>query len=220
MSRRRHRHRGPGAAATTLFAVECPGCRAHVAVPRTLAGHVAACPACRATFLVPQPEPEEPRLSDAFDRPRRKRRTPRSSDPVAEPLAGGSASPPAPSPPHRAEQPEFVEPPPPRSRGRHDTPPAVAGAAARVSAPVHAADPVATVGPGAEHRPPHAETASAALAFREPVKTIRDGDTDIELRQLTPEERRSRRARRNLLLLVVGAALLVALAVLLGRGGR
>jgi hypothetical protein len=54
-----------------------------------------------------------------------------------------------------------------------------------------------------------------ALAFREPVKTILHGDQVLELRQLTPEERRLRRTRRNVLILVIGAALLVTLVMAL-----
>lgn len=39
-----------------LFVVECPTCRAAVAVKRTRAGSAAACPACSAGFLVPEPQ--------------------------------------------------------------------------------------------------------------------------------------------------------------------
>lgn len=73
---------------------------------------------------------------------------------------------------------------------------------------------------GPDDQRPDAAFSSAELAFREPVKTIRSGGAEIELRRLTPEERRLRRARRNLLFLVVGAALLVALVTLLGQGRR
>lgn len=46
---------GPGAPAT--FAVECPGCRAHLAATAMLAGGPAVCPTCRTEFLVPRVAP-------------------------------------------------------------------------------------------------------------------------------------------------------------------
>lgn len=233
MSRRRPRHRSPAFTGTTPIAVECPACRAHVAVPPELVGRAAGCPACRTAFLVPKPEREAPLTTESPDRPKRKRRQPLpagpstdassgASDPATtEPAPVGESRPAAPAAgeqqPRREDPVVFTEPPPPRARGRHGTAADAAGVGAAAD---HAADPDTPAASGVGQRRPDAASDSGALAFREPVKTIRDGDTEIELRQLTPEERRSRRTRRNLLLLVVGATLLVALATLLGRGNR
>lgn len=49
----------PGPDAPANFAVECPGCRAHLAATAMLAGGRAVCPICRAEFLVPRAAPTE-----------------------------------------------------------------------------------------------------------------------------------------------------------------
>lgn len=54
------------------------------------------------------------------------------------------------------------------------------------------------------------------LEFREPVRTIRQGDTVIEIRRLTPQERSSRRFRRNLMMIVVCVSILLAIVVIFG----
>jgi hypothetical protein len=54
------------------------------------------------------------------------------------------------------------------------------------------------------------------LEFREPVRTVRHGDTVIEIRRLTPEERRARRFRRNLMMIVIGVSILMAIVVIFG----
>ncbi len=54
------------------------------------------------------------------------------------------------------------------------------------------------------------------LTFREPVRTIRQGDTVIELRRLTPEERKVRRFRRNLMMIVVAVSILLAIVLIFG----
>ena len=56
---------------------------------------------------------------------------------------------------------------------------------------------------------------ASELAFSEPVRTIRHGDTVIEIRRLTPEERRARRFRRNVLMVVVGVSILLTTYLLL-----
>jgi len=56
---------------------------------------------------------------------------------------------------------------------------------------------------------------ASELTFSEPVRTIRHGDTVIEIRRLTPEERRARRFRRNLLMVVVGVSILLTTYLLL-----
>lgn len=60
---------------------------------------------------------------------------------------------------------------------------------------------------------------ASELAFSEPVRTIRHGDSVIEIRRLTPEERQARRFRRNVLMIVVGVSILLAVVILLGVGG-
>jgi len=61
---------------------------------------------------------------------------------------------------------------------------------------------------------------ASELVFAEPVRTIRSGNTVIEIRRLTPEERRSRRVRRNILMIVIGFSILLMVVILLGVGGR
>ena len=60
---------------------------------------------------------------------------------------------------------------------------------------------------------------AAELAFSEPVRMIRHGDSVIEIRRLTPEERQARRFRRNVVMIVVGVSILLAVVILLGVGG-
>lgn len=108
----------------------------------------------------------------------------------------------------------FAEPPPPSTRRRADEKLPITTAVE--TAPTSAADDEYVRVP-----PPTPDAGvPRELAFHEPVKTIRSGGAEIELRRLTPEERRARRARRNLLMLVIGAAILVALVVTLGKTGR
>jgi hypothetical protein len=82
-------------------------------------------------------------------------------------------------------------------------------AAPHQAAPQAAGDDLPVVG-GTPLSPTAAE-----LAFSEPVLTIRQGNEVIEIRRLTPEERRARRSRRNLLMIVVGVSILLATYVLL-----
>jgi hypothetical protein len=189
MSSRRRKRDRPDAGALQAFAVECPACRTHAAVARSLVGRAARCPSCTATFLVPTPESAEA--------------------PVNEPLV-------------------FSEPPPPSTRraAEEPHPTAVAPDAAATTTPFDTAgDDAPTSSPleqsAAASTPPTTDsTAADGLAFHDPVKMIRVGGAEIELRRLTPEEKRIRRARRNVLILLVGAALLVALAVILGGHAR
>lgn len=60
------------------------------------------------------------------------------------------------------------------------------------------------------------EPTDAELALREPVRLIRQGDTLIEIRRLTPQERRARRFRRNLMMIVIGASILFAIVMVFG----
>lgn len=246
MSRRRRRER-PIFAARGTFAVECPGCRQALGVVPDLVGRVAGCPLCDGAFLVPDPEAAEAAddsagrwpdrgvaRGDARERPAA---APRSAAAPVAPTAATSpaaadrpsTSPPvavrpAPAAPPAAAPDEplvFSEPPPPASRMRAGD--VDASAPQAPMAPAAAPSEEAPVAPAGT--PPVAATAAPAsaygdLAFREPVRTVRSGGTEIELHRLTPEEKRVRRTRRNLLILLVGAALLVALVVVLGTRGR
>jgi|GEM_PF-1037566 len=60
------------------------------------------------------------------------------------------------------------------------------------------------------------EPTDAELELHEPVRTIRRGDSLIEIRRLTPEERRARRFRRNLMMIVIGVSILFAIVMLFG----
>lgn len=64
--------------------------------------------------------------------------------------------------------------------------------------------------------PPLLAPGDQELEFREPVRTVRHGDTVIEIRRLTPEERRTRRFRRNLMMIVIGVSILMAIVVIFG----
>jgi hypothetical protein len=78
--------------------------------------------------------------------------------------------------------------------------------------------PAAPVDPAALPRtePGALDPQASELAFREPVRTIRQGGEVIEIRRLTPEERRSRRFRRNLMMIVVGVSILLVIVLLFG----
>jgi hypothetical protein len=67
-----------------------------------------------------------------------------------------------------------------------------------------------------ETEPTPLDPAAADLVFREPIRTIRHGNTVIEIRRLTPEERRTRRFRRNLMMIVVGVSILLVIVLLFG----
>lgn len=186
MSDRAHLHHEPAP-----FAVECPSCRAHVAVTRDLVHRAVGCPSCRAAFVVPQVDED---LPDPADAPH----LDAVADTAARAALGQADQPPG----SRAfdEPLVFTAPPPPSGRRCPAEPPDIGAFGG-------SPQPAATVPPN-------------GLDFREPVKTVRSGGVEIELRRLSAEEKRRRRGLRNLLLLVVGAASLVALAVILGAGRR
>lgn len=221
----RHRREQESSDDSAAFAVECPGCRAHVSVTGRLVGRPAGCPRCRAAFLVPRPDREERRPSrpDADD--------PRAAPAVTAPSPSDSTptepARPEPTSPSRsvAGPIAWSDPPVPSTRRRRDD--ALATIPEAVSTAGTAAGPTAPAVTVPDATTTTTATASAGdtdvpggLALEEPVKIIRSGGAEIELRRLTPEERRARRARRNLIILVVGASLLVALVVILGKGGR
>lgn len=220
MSRRRDEER-PIDAARGPFAVECPACREPVGVGRELVGRVAGCPRCRNAFVVPQPDHAGTGGRVAASREPAAAPRPHARPPDHPPVVERSA--PAPSRAPTIEEPvAFSDPPVPVARIRAGQAPAAATVEPATSTSTWDATAVATPAspvqapPTDERDPP--TTPATNLAFRDPVKTIHSGNTTIEIRRLTPEEKRSRQARRNLLMLLVGAALLVALVVVLGAG--
>lgn len=60
------------------------------------------------------------------------------------------------------------------------------------------------------------EPSRTEMAFREPLRTVQIGGEVIEIRRLSPEERRRRRFRRTLLTIAVGISILLAIVVLFG----
>ena len=48
------------------------------------------------------------------------------------------------------------------------------------------------------------------VAVREPVKTVRTGGGEVELRKLSPEEKSRRRSRRTVIMWVICTVVLVA----------
>ena len=83
-------------------------------------------------------------------------------------------------------------------------------------APVPSDQPAVDAASLPETEPTPLDPAAADLVFREPIRTIRHGNTVIEIRRLTPEERRTRRFRRNLMMIVVGVSILLVIVLLFG----
>jgi hypothetical protein len=173
-----------------LFVVACPVCRGHVAATGSLCGRDACCPLCASLFHVPVPVP------------------------AAMP-AETAAEPAAPVEP-RDDGPTLAE----------DWGP-VLGQLAPPAGPDASATPEPLPPEPADFEYPEPEAAAAAtsvpgsgeLVFQEPVRTVRHGNTVIEIRRLTPEERRTRRFRRNLMMIVVGVSLLLLIVLLAGGFG-
>ena len=190
-----------------LFVIACPVCLGQIAATGSLCGHDACCPLCASLFHVPfpqvaaqpappaAPEPprpeEQPGLAEDWGRVIRELAPPpKDREPVAEVPAAISTA---------FELPEdAAEPASPAARVSADGPvaPAAAGLPVVGGTPL---DPVAT-----------------ELVFSEPVRTVRHGETVIEIRRLTPEERRARRFRRNVLMVVVGVSILLAIVLVFG----
>lgn len=182
-----------------LFAVACPNCHEELAVTTDMAEGEARCPVCSAPFTVPEPRTAEPAV------PRAVAPSPLPVEPAAAPSAPPfGAGEPAPTPTVAAEPLEPVA-------AAHA--PAVALSEDAAPSSAVPADP-APEGAAATITP---EAPRGELEFREPVASITVGDTTLELRRLSPEEKQARRTRRNLLMLVVGAAILFALVLFLGR---
>ncbi|MFM7137586.1 MAG: hypothetical protein ACKO1M_11030 [Planctomycetota bacterium] len=200
----------------TLFVVACPVCQGQVAALGSLCGCDACCPLCASLFHVP-----DPALAAAAPAPDA---TP-AAGPVV-PAAEATSAPPLPEPVGLAEDwgrvitqlaPTRRDPKPAANSTSdladfdvHDaTSAAPAGGQEITAAPADAGDQMPMVG-GTPLDPQASE-----LAFSETVRTIRHGNTVIEIRRLTPEERRVRRFRRNVLMIVVGVSILLATYLLL-----
>ena len=206
-------------AAGDLFVVECPICRGHVAAAGSLRGRAACCPLCASLFQVPFPEPAPPPPSEPAGPPLRTDRS--RSEPTATGL-GEDWGPVI----------ETLAPPP---RNLETGPGAAATPSVSFESPggdQASADPSSTepgpVEPPAAASPgefPAAATASpppraGELTFTEPVRRVLVGGETIEIRRLSPEERRSRRFRRNLLMIVIGVSILVAIVAVFGTRPR
>lgn len=228
-------------AADALFVVACPVCQGQVAALGSLCGRDACCPLCASLFHVPQPAAA---VAAPLPTARHAAPVESSAEPasVAEDWDGviSQLAPvrqdPGPTPP---EPPEAIEHNPfdlsGVAGGRED----IAAAAlpepgdvldaSVVAEVVELTDPAPTPAtPPRRAAPPQAaagtlpvvggtplDPQASELAFSEPVRTIRHGDTVIEIRRLTPEERRGRRFRLNLLMVVMGVSILLATYMLL-----
>ena len=98
-------------------------------------------------------------------------------------------------------------------------PPAAATAPRSEAAPPSSASGPATLGEDwggviEKLAPPRRQPPADEIAFREPVRTVQVRGEVLEIRRLSPEERRARRMRRTLVLIVVGVSILLAIVVL------
>jgi hypothetical protein len=220
-----------------LFVVACPVCLGHVAAMGGLCGRDVCCPLCASLFHVPfpgseeaatvelAPEPEPAGMAEDWGSVITQLAPPRpDAEPSAPPQDSGLESfeslpaEPTPSPAAELSAESTVSP------SAAVTP--VSPAAATEPAP----GPASPAGEPAEDlsRPPRPEAVVPdwsgppvdarveELVFTEPVRTVRQGDRVIEIRRLSPEERRSRRVRRNLMMIVVGISILLAIVLLFG----
>ena len=185
-----------------LFVVACPVCQGQVAATGSICGRDACCPLCANLFQVPFP----PTAAAAA---RSEVATPSPAPGPATPGEDWGGVIEKLAPPRRQPDPGERPPADPDTFAPPETEPAPVARAA----PPAADEPVPAVG-----GPPLAPGPDE-LAFREPVRTVRVGGEVVELRRLSPEERRARRIRRNLLLIVVGVSIMLAIVVLAGFRG-
>ncbi len=234
----------PTLPADALFVIACPVCRGNIAATVSLGGRDACCPLCANLLRVPvlpigvgvAAAPTPPALAEDWGQvidtltPSAAKNEPPPPPPAApsdfkltvelapEPASEGSQEPAAP-PPHASTA--VIEPMPVEA-----TP---AAPAAPADSPTAWIDVVleskeAPEGVELPNTPadfPHLGPAMLTpeekdLDLREPVRTIRQGDTVIELRRLTPEERQARRFRRNVMMVVIGVSILLAIVVTFG----
>lgn len=178
-----------------MFVVACPVCLGQLAATVSLRGHDACCPLCASLFHVPFPD-----------------------------SAAASADEPALQPPP-SPRPTSTQQSTSATRGLgEDWGPVIATLAPPPSEP-QSNQPLDQVAAAVFEPPPTepalaelapTEPALAELAFKEPVRTVQIGGEVVEIRRLSPEERRSRRFRRNLLMVVIGISILMAIAILFG----
>lgn len=226
-----------------LFVVACPVCQGQVAAAASMCGHDACCPLCASLFSVPfpnasgsrQPAPPADPLPTAPPAAVENEPLPVAEDwgsVITQLTPPRQESPPTelPAEPERIPVAEAafteVEPPPAPPTPPEPSPPPAATAEPipePVTTPPVEPEPVAAATPAGEGAEllPHpggapADARSEELVFAEPVRTIRQGDRVIEIRRLTPEERRSRRFRRNLMMIVVGISILLAIVLVFG----
>jgi hypothetical protein len=201
----------------SLFVVACPVCRGHVAASGSLCGRDACCPLCASLFHVPVPVTAETVAESA------PAEEPQADEPMlAEDWGGviGQLAPPA--GPEAGTAPAAITPEP--ADFTFDQPADAATAATELPPAVEpeppaAAEPLVAVATFPTQQPAAVESPAGALVFQEPVRTVRHGNTVIEIRRLTPEERRTRRFRRNLMMVVVGVSLLLLIVLLAGGFG-
>lgn len=181
-----------------LFVVACPICQGQVAATGSLCGRDACCPLCANLFHVPFPPAAAAAAArDQAAPPPASSRPPTLGDDwggVIEKLAPPQGEPQAAERP-AAEPERFALPD-------------AAPVSAATAPPPAGQELLPTVG-GTPLTPPADD-----LAFQEPVRTVRIGGQVIEIRRLSPEERRARRIRRNLVMIVVGVSILMAIVVL------
>jgi len=197
-----------------LFVVACPVCRGQVAATGSLCGRDACCPLCASLFHVPVPVPAVMPAETVAER------AAPAKPPAHGPMLGedwgpvlGQLAPPArreAAPTAVAPEPaDFdLEPPEEATAAAAEPPPAVETEPQAAATPLVAAEALPSP------QPEGVEAAASELVFQEPVRTVRHGNTVIEIRRLTPEERRTRRFRRNLMMIVVGVSILLLIVLL------
>lgn len=215
-----------------LFVVACPACQGQVAATGSLCGQDACCPLCAARFHVPFPDLTPPELEPPGEEPDEIEDRRSIDRPTAAPMPAETALIPDETDPtdeRAADEPAGATDP---AAPRDAEPPWAAGERAGESdlRPDGLPPPCdATVGPCDEPSEPGSAPAEPAfptafgspltpsredLAFSEPVRTVQRRGRVIEIRRLTPEERRFRRLRRNVMMIVVGVSILLAVVVL------
>lgn len=218
-----------------LFVVACPVCQGHVAATGGLCGRDVCCPLCASLFHVPFPDPEEAATVAPEPEP-----AGMAEDwgTVITQLAPPRPEPEPSAPPQESVLESFdslpAEPTPSPAAEPSAESPVLPSAAVTPASPVAATEPAPSPespavepaeGPSPPQEPevtvPHfggaaVDARAEELVFAEPVRTVRQGDRVIEIRRLSPEERRSRRFRRNLMMIVVGISILLAIVLLAG----
>ena len=224
-----------------LFVIACPICRGHVAATGGLYGRDACCPLCANLFHVPFPAAPEPSLAEDWVGVIEQLAPPPNHPlpkppPVADEVTEATPAVTAPALPaldnafdsrDEIAAVETVE----TNRPVIGEPGSELVVTEPVPEPVPdvtVATPFADPAPSPSDQPavdasslPETEQtpldpAAADLVFREPIRTIRQGNTVIEIRRLTPEERRIRRFRRNLMMIVIGVSILLVIVLLFG----